>query len=386
MAVEFRCNTCGKLLKGEGGGTIRCPHCRGKTVVPTALASLPSPKVAPDAPAEATGSRGEAGPAPEPAAMAALAGAMPWVLSMMLHLGLFLIMVFVVMISTRPAARVQAVEVFRSPVPATLGGMTDPKTEPFNKARDSRREVRHPRTRRDEKPRREAMTDTPVPLLAPGPGDDLESGRAELGLTDKDIRGGPRFYDKIGPRGVRNIVYVVDRSGSMAAEFEDVKLEMLRSIRGLRALHRFHVILFSEGRTIEGPRRYLVPGDPPNRVAAGEFLKKQQAGGRTTALVALKRAFAVLQGADPDKPGKLIYLLSDGDFAGITGGSTYRPAGGGVLRGNEAIIQWLRDHNRDKSVLINTLLLHRNDPTAKKVLRAIAEENGGGFKYISPEE
>ena len=171
----------------------------------------------------------------------------------------------------------------------------------------------------------------------------------------------------------------------MAKTFQEVKGEMVRSISRLRPEQKFHVVLFGDGRTIEGPRRGLVEADLENKVAAVEFLRDTEARGTTTALVALQRAFAVLA-SRPAGESKLIYLVSDGDFSGLSGGSQYRAADGRTLGGNEAVLQWLADNNKGPKVYIHTVLLHSTDETAVKVLKAIAASNGGRFKYISPDE
>jgi len=393
MAVAFRCEKCGKLLKAEGpaGGATRCGHCGKRVVIPAGLASLPRPEVPPNhgpAPAPPVERSAPVDAEPDPAALGVLAGAMPWVISACLHLGLFLIMVFIVMVTTKPEPEANVVQFFEAvPRRRTLGGLRGPKTRRPTRGQSERRTVVRQTDR--EEVRRPARTETPVTLLAPGSRGSLESGRAKLGLDYRTLRGGQGLYDLApgpSPLGVRNIVYVLDRSGSMAPKFDEVKRELGRAISTLAPVHRFHVVLFSNGKTIEGPRRCLVPGELKNKTAAWRFVRDQTAEGVTTALVALKRAFAVLGGADDRTGGSVIYLLSDGDFAGITGGSAYRTPAGKVLNGNEAVLQWLRDRNAAKRVMINTILLHGSDPTAKRVLRTIAEENAGRFKYISPDE
>ena len=198
--------------------------------------------------------------------------------------------------------------------------------------------------------------------------------------------GGPasRFF---GARGnACHVVYVIDRSGSMAAMFDQVRMELLRSTSRLKPVQDFTVILLGNNKCIEGPGKKLVSADIDSKLAAVRFLKPITASGQTTVLPALKRAFVVLGQADKSKPGKLIYLLSDGDFAGVTGGSTYVTEKGRRLRGNDAVVQWLRDHNKEQAVRINTLLLHSKSKAAVKVFQTIAKENGGRYRHISPDE
>jgi len=193
-----------------------------------------------------------------------------------------------------------------------------------------------------------------------------------------------RFYDVAVE--AHHVVYVVDRSGSMAPTFDEIRVELLRSIGRLEPWQGFHIALFADNRAIEGPAKGLVPATAQNKDAAGRFLKVMHASGQTTVLPALKRAFAALADADQDKPGKAILLLSDGDFAGVTGGSRYQTKDGRTLLGNEAVVQFLRDRNKDKAVRVCTFLYHSRDPTAAKVLTTIAEENGGTYKRISPDD
>ena len=267
-------------------------------------------------------------------------------LSAFLHVGLFLIMLFFVMINARPD-RTNAGEgpVVWAPEPhvGPMGGIADPKDTKRSKDQNEIRELRRKYKDTHNTKVETGVTEERIDILAPGPGD-KSSAEAELGLRDRDVPGGQMFIGiGDGGTGVLNVVYVVDRSGSMATTFDGVRAEMIRSISRLEGYHYFHVVLFGDNKVYAGPRKRLVPADIDAKVAAGKFLHGQQAGGSTTALVALQRAFAVLNDAPKSRPGKLIYLLSDGDFAGMTGGSTYRAPDGRLYRGNEAVLQWLRD-------------------------------------------
>lgn len=187
-----------------------------------------------------------------------------------------------------------------------------------------------------------------------------------------------------------NIVYVVDRSGSMAPTFQEVQDEILRSIIKLQPQHDFTIIYFAGNDYIEGPHKHLVEANSENKLAAGKFLKEITPEGSSTVLPALNRAFQILKYADPRKTGRLIYLVSDGEFAGLSGGSRYTAANGKTLRGNQAVIQWLRENNpkeQEKGLVhINTFLFGNRDEEAKKVMQTIAKKNGGRFKLITTDE
>jgi hypothetical protein len=176
----------------------------------------------------------------------------------------------------------------------------------------------------------------------------------------------------------------------MAPTFEHVRLEILKSISRLQPEQDFTIILFADNQFIEGPQKRLVSADLANKLAVNNFLKDITATGSTTVLPALKRAFQVLKQAAANKPGRVIYLLSDGDFAGMSGGSQYKATDGRVLNGNEAVIQWLRENNpKDEKtgrVRVNTILYLNKDEDAIKVMDTIAKENAGRFKLIPSDE
>jgi DNA-directed RNA polymerase subunit RPC12/RpoP len=404
MTIDFRCENCGKLLSvdDQPGNAVRCPHCRKKVTVPEGLAGLPRPHVPPNArpatPApsggqgqgQADGRQGEQDeeePVEGQAVMGAMATIMPWVISVFLHVGVCLVMLFFVMAVVNTKIPIDIIVPDAALNLDSPGGVMDPKTETVSKSQNERRTVVKRYTKREDQVDK-GKTEKTIELLAAS-SEGAHGGAADLGLTASDAAGGPRsrFFGSGG--NAYHIVYVVDRSGSMAQSFNTVRFEMLKSISGLKESQDFTVILFGDNQFIEGPQKRLVSAELANKVATKNFLDAIEPGGSTTALPALKRAFQILKYADA-KPGRLLYLLSDGDFAGISGGSEYTGADGRVLNGNEAVIQWLRDNNpKDEKkglVHVNTFLYGTQDPEIKKVMETIAKENSGRFKLISADE
>jgi cell wall assembly regulator SMI1 len=106
----------------------------------------------------------------------------------------------------------------------------------------------------------------------------------------------------------------------------------------------------------------------------------------TLAAVAASGILWTCLAADPNRTGKVIYILSDGDFSGMFAGSVYAGPDGKRLTGNDAVIQFLRDHNPDKAVQVNTILLFSQDEDAIKVFKQIAAENAGQFKHVSQDD
>jgi len=154
------------------------------------------------------------------------------------------------------------------------------------------------------------------------------------------------------------IVYVVDRSGSMTDSIDYVKLEMKRSIVTLPDEAEFHVIFYSSGPPVEMPTRRLVNATERNKELAFAFIDEIVAANETDPSKALERAFAV-------KP-ELIYLLTDGEF-------------------DRQIIDLVKRLNVGGRVKVNTIgFLYTMPGTAsEEILKTIAGQNGGNYKFVS---
>lgn len=191
---------------------------------------------------------------------------------------------------------------------------------------------------------------------------------------------------KIWLRCAYHVVYVIDRSGSMVPIFDEVCQQVRLSTSRLKEVQYFHVIFFTDGKTIENSPRKLVKASDDNKEIVAKFLnpanKKIRPWGKTTVLPAIKRAFEVLKNADTSngKKGKLLYLLSDGDFGNPDISSRYKG-----LPGNKAVIQWLKDNNKKGEIHVNTLL-YGSEPSAIKVMKQIAKENGGMFRHVTEKD
>ncbi len=186
-----------------------------------------------------------------------------------------------------------------------------------------------------------------------------------------------------------HIVYVIDRSGSMAPIFGEVQVEILKSINKLQATQNFSIIFFSENEFLQGPHKDMILASPENKLAASKFIEMVTPQGATIVLPALKHAIQLLEHADPRKPGRVIYLLSDGDFASMSGSLRYTTPDGNTFGGNEAVIQWLRDNNpKDEKGLIHVnTLLHLNSNKADiDVMSTIAKDSAGKFKLIAADD
>jgi len=180
----------------------------------------------------------------------------------------------------------------------------------------------------------------------------------QIGSIEGLDRNGPRIFSRAWERDGQpetgNVVYVVDRSGSMTDSLEIVKAELRRSISELDEGSQFHIVFFSSGPAVEMPTRRLVHATERNKQLAFEFIDPVVAAGGTDPAQAIERAFAV----KPD----VIYLLTDGEF-------------------DRGIVDLVKQRNVGGKVKVYTIgfLYYPNN----RVLRDIAEQNGGQYKFVS---
>ncbi|MFW6133911.1 MAG: vWA domain-containing protein [Planctomycetota bacterium] len=394
MGIEFRCENCGKLLNVDAGPgeSVKCAHCHKKVAVPEGLASLPQPRApgsAPPPPGEPE-AQAEAAPSQGDPVMAVMAHVMPWVISLFFHLGVGLVMMFVVLIvqdtESSKLKEQEGQEVTK--VQKTRKKVEDDqqRSKIKREARQSQKVIRRSRdiNQVDMEDAGTGRRAEPSGVIGTGgggtPGGGLAAyGRAQIGGGDGL---GVTFLDN--PVRGDYIVYVIDRSGSMAGggAFDILRMRLGESIAELSENQYFHLIFFGPDKPVEKTPRRLVPADDASKANAAEFLFEVTPKGQTQVLPALKRAFEVFGGVRGEGK-KLLFLLSDGDFQGL-GGASNRYGG---KSGNEAVIEWLKDHNDQDGdgrpdVAIHTFLYRGDEPDAKKVMEKIAARHGGEFTHV----
>jgi len=162
------------------------------------------------------------------------------------------------------------------------------------------------------------------------------------------------FYGTVETEIIHKTVYVIDGSGSMTDSLHYVKLELKRSIGELGEDTEFHVIFYSSRPPVEMPTRRPVPATERNKQLAFEFIDRVIPQGQTDPVEAIKRAFAV----GPD----LIYLLTDAEF-------------------DRSIVDLTKRLNVGGKVTVHTIgFLY---PSGEEVLKQIAEQNNGNYKFVS---
>jgi len=158
------------------------------------------------------------------------------------------------------------------------------------------------------------------------------------------------------------VVYLCDSSGSMMTKFDTLRQELQKAVDGLRPVQAFDIIFFSEDSYIAYDKQ-LMQAVPENKRKAYEFLEKTFCRGSSDPIPGLRAAFAT----NP----QLIYMLTDGDFPN-----------------NNAVIEEIRKLNqgRQQKVKINTIAFGDRGEDYEKMLKQVADENGGMFKFVTDQD
>lgn len=163
--------------------------------------------------------------------------------------------------------------------------------------------------------------------------------------------GSGNIFDREG-RGTK-FVYVIDFSGSMnGARLAAAKAELIDSIENLHRSMEFYVIFFDEHYETM-PEPGMVKATQENLDRAIRWIESMSARGGTDPTGAMMKAL--------DLNPHTIFLLSDGIFSAT-------------------ICESIRKANADGQVSICTIAFH--DRSGEAVLRRIAEENHGDYRFV----
>jgi hypothetical protein len=198
-----------------------------------------------------------------------------------------------------------------------------------------------------------------------GNGGGFGHGGLGSGLGDRDLAGGGPVGSLWGVgegQRAKSIVYVMDRSGSMAETFSLLQRELLRAIGSLDQDQLFNVIWFNEGRATKLSDRMLA-ATVANKRQAFAAVKRIIPSGQTQPIDAVREGLSYR----PD----VLFLLSDGDFG----------------EDNEPLLHMIKQRNKGKATTINTILfVYDTGGDGERILRAIAEANHGAFKHVTEED
>ncbi len=365
MATEFRCNKCGKALfvSDPTGGEVTCPNCGVALKVPRPV-TQPSGQPPPPPPTPGTAS------APQETyqegelserAVGVLSAALPWGVSVLLHVSVFLVAAALYMArSVVGEAEAERIIIPDARLSENPGAMIDPGEERRDlETKKNRQKVKRHQYRKQ--PVKNLLADVSnkksSDLKIIGIGVGAGGGPSAYGLS-VDGGGAPKasFYGSGG--NAYKICYVIDRSGSLMFTFDYLRDELKRSIRALKPAQQFHLIFFSTGKPQEMSAGKLVYATPTNKDLAFRYLDTVVPGGRTDPRPALERAFKY-------KP-ELIYFMTDGaDFP-------------------TEVLDRLERLNRGKKVKINTFSFV--DRGGEELLKQIAKEHGGRYTHVSEDD
>jgi DNA-directed RNA polymerase subunit RPC12/RpoP len=361
MGTTVRCGNCGEQVEVDPAcrrpRRVHCPACGTRLSVPAALEGMPrlhtpapdvpamlaqAPVIPPAGPhaaehAEESPARGGARPA-----VAMLAGAMPMLLSMCLHAGALLILVWVLTIVSALTQR-----------PRDGGEPTPPGASLYE----------------------ERSWATPLPDRDPGD----PPPRRIWGLD----RGGDVSFLGCIPKGkVCYVIFVIDKGGSMVGSFDEIRTQLIDSVCRLKEPQQFHVVFFSGDKCEQLQPRRMVTATSDNTRAAVRALSSVHATGfGSSPIPALEMAFRTLRNTPYDR-GKVLFLLTDGEFD--SSGYEYRGPDGRPLVGNQAVIQWLRANNKSGGVHVYPIIMGpRPSADIDASLEFLAQENNGRHKYVS---
>jgi hypothetical protein len=172
--------------------------------------------------------------------------------------------------------------------------------------------------------------------------------------------GGTSFFG-IGARGTR-FAYIVDRSMSMSegGRLEIAKRELSRSISTLPDYAYFQVVFYSSGLLVPDMQDGWLRARPSTVERFRQWLQMYvtPSGGTVP-----EPAFAMLLSL-PVRPD-VIFFMTDGEILNFTA---------------EQVAAMNR---RGKHVVINTIAF--GDPTSQELLRQIAQDSGGVYRFVRSE-
>jgi len=176
----------------------------------------------------------------------------------------------------------------------------------------------------------------------------------------------PRSEVQEGRRVPRDVVFVLDTSGSMKGEkIEQAKKALHFCIDQLDPKDRFAVVQFS---TMAEPfAAAWTDATDEARAKAREWVRRFEASGGTNVGEALQKAFALP--VDPDRPTTLLFITDGRPTVDVTD--------------IEALSKLVKDHNR-RNLRIFTFGV--GDDVNTHLLDRMANETGGLPEYVRPSE
>jgi hypothetical protein len=185
-------------------------------------------------------------------------------------------------------------------------------------------------------------------------------GRGDPEL-DPAAAGSPAGPMTTSQRG--KIVFLCDATGTMINKFALLRAELTKAIDNLKPGQSFNIVFFFDGPKAASINNLesLLLATPENKRKAYKFMEDFSTTGQTDPLPGIRLAFKM-------QP-QLIYFLSDGEFNNLV---PY-----------VQVVAEIDKLNKDRKTRVNTIQFGTYDKQAEGVLRLIASEHGGAFRFIS---
>ena len=165
------------------------------------------------------------------------------------------------------------------------------------------------------------------------------------------------------PQGVHKVVYVIDHSGSMLDNFDFLREELKRSVNKLFPVQQFAVVTFAEDAEVLGPPTLQRATRTAQRDLANQVDAVKAQGENDGQLAPFQHAFEKAFAMKPE----LIYFLTDGAF-------------------DPRLFAQIDRLNAHHTVRINTLAFVHADPQYESQLKRLAKENGGMYRFVSEKD
>ncbi len=291
---------------------------------------------------------------------------LPWGISILFHVGLIILAIFVVWTTSRIQKEEVIIPIARlSPTPGAP--LTMKVTKKVNVTRKTRRTI----TKNVVKPPTQFTSQVKTDLALTG----VAGGSpAKASPFDTAVQGGIRatMYGTGG--NARRLAYIIDASGSLIDTLPFVIEELKRSIGELSEKQTFTIIFFQGDSAIEVPPSGLHPADREYKQQVINWIDMDSGNivptGQSNPVTALRMALKY-------KP-QLVFLLSDN----ITGYGQYE-------LNQEKLLTEITKANSGNTK-INTIQFLYPDPLAKvglkPTMQQISEKTGGIYKFIDGRE
>jgi len=299
---------------------------------------------------------------------AVLLSLLPWGISLLFHIGLVLLAIFVVWSTINRLGPDEEIIIPIARLSATPGApltMKTTKKKIKTKQRVMAKSVRQTPTKISSK------VDAKIPLTGASGG---APGKASPFGTTVRTDSGARATMYGSGGNARRIAYIIDASGSLLDSMPFVINEIKRSISKLSNRQSFTVIFFQGENVIEIPPKGLKKANSENKQRIIDWIDLDSGNivpkGRSTPVKAIKVALRY-------KP-QLVFLLSDN----ITGQGQYE-------MNQERLLAEIKKANTAHTK-INTIQFLYPDPLAKVGLKPtmelISESTGGIYKFVDGRE